>query len=39
MIRLQDIQTALLPVVGWQQDYNPQNQIDDALTQDRKSVV
>lgn len=21
----------MLPVVGWQQDYNPQNQIDDAL--------
>ena len=31
MIRLQEIQAALLPVVGWQQDYNPQNQIDDAL--------
>lgn len=31
MIRLQDIQTALLPVVGWQQDYNPQNQIDESL--------
>lgn len=31
MIRLQDIQTALLPVVGWEQDYNPQNQIDESL--------
>ena len=31
MIRLQDIQTALLPVVGWQQDYNPQKQIDNEL--------
>lgn len=32
MIRLKEIQTALLPVVGWQQDYNPQNQIDNSLT-------
>lgn len=39
MIRLQDIQTALLPVVGWQQDYNPQNQIDDALTQSESGLT
>ena len=32
MIRLQEIQAALLPVVGWEQDYNPQNQIDESLT-------
>lgn len=31
MIRLQEIQAALLPVVGWQQDYNPSNQIDEDL--------
>lgn len=31
MIRLKDIQSALMPVVGWQQDYNPQHQIDEAL--------
>lgn len=31
MIRLQEIQTALLSVVGWQQDYNPEKKIDGAL--------
>lgn len=39
MIRLQEIQTALLPVVGWQQDYNPQNQIDDDLTQSESGLT
>lgn len=39
MVRLQDIQTALLPVVGWQQDYNPQNQIDEALTQSESGLT
>lgn len=39
MIRLQDIQTALLPVVGWQQDYNPQNQIDNELTQSESGLT
>lgn len=39
MIRLQDIQNALLHVVGWQQDYNPQNQIDDALTQSESGLT
>lgn len=39
MIRLQDIQNALLPVVGWQQDYNPQNQIDDALCQSESGLT
>ena len=39
MIRLQDIQEALLPVVGWEQDYNPQNQIDDALTQSESGLT
>ena len=39
MIRLQDIQNALLPVVGWAQDYNPQNQIDDALTQSESGLT
>ena len=38
MIRLQDIQKALLPVVGWQQDYNPQNQIDDDLCQSESGL-
>lgn len=39
MIRLPEIQAALLPVVGWQQDYNPQNQIDDALTQSESGLT
>lgn len=39
MIRLQEIQEALLPVVGWQQDYNPQNQIDNALTQSESGLT
>lgn len=39
MIRLQDIQTALLPVVGWQQDYNPQNQIDADLCQSESGLT
>ena len=33
MIRLQDIQAALLPVVGWKQEYNPEHQIDPLLCQ------
>ena len=39
MIRLQDIQTALLPVVGWQQDYNPQKQIDNELCQSESGLT
>ena len=39
MVRLQDIQTALLHVVGWQQDYNPQNQIDNELTQSESGLT
>ena len=39
MIRLQDIQTALLPVVGWQQDYNPEKQIDNALCQSESGLT
>ena len=39
MIRLQDIQTALMHVCGWQQDYNPQNQIDDALCQSESGLT
>lgn len=39
MIRLNDIQTALLPVVGWAQDYNPQNQIDDDLCQSESGLT
>lgn len=39
MIRLQDIQDALLPVVGWAQDYNPQNQIDEALCESESGLT
>ena len=31
MIRIADIQTALLPLVGWRQDYNPDNNLDRSL--------
>lgn len=39
MIRLDEIQDALLHVVGWQQDYNPQQQIDDALTDSESGLT
>ena len=32
MIRIADIQNALLPLIGWHQDYDPQHQIDESLT-------
>ena len=31
MLRLDEIQNALFGVVGWEQDYNPNNQIDSRL--------
>ena len=31
MIRLPELQNALLHVVGWEQDYNPEQQIDGSL--------
>ena len=39
MIRLQEIQNALMHVVGWQQDYNPQKQIDSALCQSESGLT
>lgn len=39
MIRLKDIQTALLHVVGWAQDYNPQYQIDNDLCQSESGLT
>lgn len=39
MIRLQEIQKALLPVVGWQQDYNPAHQIDKALCKSESGLT
>lgn len=39
MVRLQDIQTALLPVVGWAQDYNLKNQIDGELCKSESGLT
>ena len=39
MIRFKELQSALLPVVGWQQDYNPQFQIDNALCQTESGLT
>lgn len=39
MIRLQEIQNALLPVVGWEQDYNPERQIDEELCQSESGLT
>ena len=39
MVRMQDIQTALFPVVGWQQDYNPANKIDEELCQSESGLT
>lgn len=39
MIRLQDIETALMPVVGWEQSYNPARQIDASLTRSESGLT
>lgn len=39
MIRLTEIQNALLPVVGWEQDYNPQTQIDAELCRSESGLT
>lgn len=39
MIRLPEIQTALMKVVGWAQDYNPQKQIDAALCESESGLT
>lgn len=39
MIRLKDIESALLPVVGWEQDYNPATQIAEQLTQSESGLT
>ena len=38
MIRIADIQNALLPLIGWHQDYDPQHQIDESLTQSESGL-
>ena len=39
MIRLQEIQEGLSGLVGWQQSYNPQNQIDAKLTESESGLT
>ena len=39
MLRLTDIQQALLHLVGWEQAYNPQNAIDKSLCQSESGLV
>ena len=39
MIRLQEIQKALLPVVGWQQEYNPEHHIDGELCRSESGLT
>ena len=39
MVRLQEIQTALAHVVGWEQSYNPATAIDEALTQSESGLT
>lgn len=39
MIRLDEIQKALLPLVGWEQDYNPERQIDAALCRSESGLT
>lgn len=38
MIRITDIQNALLPLIGWHQDYDPQHQIEESLTQSESGL-
>ena len=39
MVRLQEIQTALAHVVGWEQSYNPATAIDKELTQTESGLT
>lgn len=39
MIRIQDIQDALLHLVGWEQSYDPQQQIDERLTESESGLT
>lgn len=39
MYRLQDIQSALAHVVGWEQSYNPATAIDEELTQSESGLT
>lgn len=39
MIRIQEIQDALLHLVGWEQSYDPQGQIADSLTESESGLT
>lgn len=39
MIRLPEIQSALAALVGWEQSYNPANEIDDSLTESESGLT
>ena len=39
MIRITEIQDALLHLVGWEQSYDPQKQIDAALTESESGLT
>lgn len=39
MIRIQEIQDALLHLVGWEQSYDPQGQIAEALTESESGLT
>ena len=39
MYRLKDIQNALLHVVGWEQSYNPDEAIDNKMTQSESGLT
>ena len=39
MVRLQEIQTALAHVVGWEQSYNPATAIDESLTESESGLT
>lgn len=39
MIRLKEIQDAMLHLVGWDQSYNPEKEIDEALTESESGLL
>ena len=39
MIRIDDIQDAMLHLVGWEQDYDPSRHIDDTLTESESGLT
>lgn len=39
MIRLKEIQDAMLHLVGWEQNYDPEKEIDEALTESESGLL